>query len=200
MPERSQVESSGLLEPGLSTPYGDRDRVDDFPNRRMEGIVNIKKKLLIAAAGLGMVAFVGTSCAVKTAQAAAPPYVQQHFDYSIVAVPLLVHEQTSTFDYLNRAFAKRGLLEGKEVWGWSNNHITIYQGDSVTANLLNPGDDPHTFTITELAVNKELAPGSNTSVTFSAYKIGTFKFFCSIPEHYPYMSGTITVLPDSTAS
>ena len=126
--------------------------------------------------------------------------MQQHYDYSIAAVPQLVHEQTSTFDFLNRAFAKHGLLDGKEVWGWSNTHITVYQGDSITANLLNPGDDPHTFTITELAVNKVLNAASSTSVSFSAYKIGTFKFFCSIPEHYPYMSGTITVLPDSAAS
>ena len=162
--------------------------------------MNIKRKLLIAAAGLGLVAFVGTSCATKAAQAGAAPYTQQHFDYSIVAVPQLVHEQTSTFDYLNHAFAKHGLLDGKEVWGWSMDHITVYQGDSITASLLNPGDDEHTFTITELAVNKVLAPQANTSVTFSAYKVGTFKFFCSIPEHYPYMTGTITVLPDSAAS
>ncbi len=162
--------------------------------------MNIKRKLLIATAGLGVIAFVGTSCAVKPAKAVTPPYTQQHFEYSIVAVPQLVHEESSTFGYLNRAFAKHGLLDGKEVWGWSNNHITVYQGDSVTANLLNPGDDPHTFTITELAVNTKLNPASNTSVTFSTYKIGTFKFFCSIPEHYPYMSGTITVLPDSAAS
>ncbi|HLW16130.1 MAG TPA: cupredoxin domain-containing protein [Actinomycetota bacterium] len=162
--------------------------------------MNIKRKLLIAAAGLGMVAFVGTSCAVKTAQAAAPAYTQQHFDYSIVAVPQLVHEQAATFGYLKRAFAKHGLLDGKEVWGWSINHITVYQGDSVTANLLNPGDDPHTFTISELAVNKVLNPGASTSVTFSAYKLGTFKFFCAMPEHMPYMTGTITVLPDSAAS
>lgn len=166
----------------------------------MEGIMSIKWKLLFAAAGLGLVTFVGTSCSTKAAQAAPPAYTQQHFDYTIVAVPQLVHEQTSTFDYLEKAFAKHGLLDGKEVWGWSQDHITVYQGDSVTANLLNPGDDSHTFTITELAVNKVLNPGSTTSVTFSAYKVGTFKFFCSVPEHFPYMTGTITVLPDSSAS
>jgi len=162
--------------------------------------MNIKRNLLIGIAGLGLVAFLGTSCATKAAQAGPPPYQQQHFDYTIAAVPQLVHEQTGTFDFLNKAFAKHGLLDGKEVWGWSQNHMTVYQGDSVTANLLNPGDDPHTFTITELAVNKVLNPGASTSVTFSAYKVGTFKFFCSVPEHFPYMTGTITVLPDSAAS
>src|ERR1044072_3506383 len=166
----------------------------------MEGIMNIKRKLLFAAAGLGLIAFAGTGCAVKSAHATTPAYTQQHFDYSIVAVPQLVHEQTGAFDYLNRAFARHGVLDGKEVWGWSQDHITIYQGDSVTVHLLNPGDDPHTFTITELAVNGQLKPASSTSVSFSAYKVGTFKFFCSIPEHYPYMSGTITVLPDSASS
>lgn len=162
--------------------------------------MSIKRTLMIAATGLSLVAFVGTSCSTKTAEATTPPYTQQHFEYSIVAVPLLVHEQTSTFDYLDKAFAKHGLLDGKEVWGWSLNHITVYQGDSVTANLLNPGDDPHTFTITELDVNKVLNPAASTSLTFSAYKVGTFKFFCTVPEHAPYMTGTITVLPDSAAS
>ena len=162
--------------------------------------MKISKKLLVALGGLGLVAMVGTSCTVKPAQAAAPSYTPRNQQYSIVAVPLLVHEQTGTFDYLQRAFAKHGLLDGKEVWGWSNNHITVYQGDSVTADLLNPGDDPHTFTIDELAVNKALDPGAKTSVTFYADKVGTFRFFCSIPEHAPYMSGTITVLPDSAAS
>ena len=161
--------------------------------------MNISKKLLMLAAGLGLVALVGTSCATGTAVAQGPKYSPQSRQFQIAAVPQLVHEQSGTFDFLQKAFAKHGLLDGHEIWGFSQSNLVVYQWDPVDVNLLNVGDDPHTFTITELGVNAELKPNAQSKADFVASKVGTFRFFCSIPEHAPWMSGTITVLPDSAA-
>jgi hypothetical protein len=162
--------------------------------------MKVSKKVLAIAAGLGLVALVAGSCSVNSAAASATKYSAQNRQYSIVAVPLLVHEQTGTYDYLNKAFAKHGLLDGKEVWGWSTSSLTVYQWDSVAIDIVNPGDDAHTFTISELGVNVPMKPGAQTKANFVAMKVGTYKFFCAMPEHMPYMSGTITVLPDSASS
>ena len=162
--------------------------------------MNRTKKVLALIAGLGMVALLATSCATGSASAAATHYTPQGRQYSIAAVPLLVHEQTGMYDYLQKAFAKHGLLDGKEIWGFSQSDLTVYQWDPVDITLLNPGDDPHTFTITELGVNVPMGAQAQASAKFVATKVGTFKFFCAMPEHMPYMSGTITVLPDSAAS
>ena len=157
------------------------------------------KKMMILAAGLGLVALLASSCATGTAAAKTPPYTAQNQQFQIAAVPLLVHEAAGQYDYLQKAFAKHGLLDGHEIWGFSQTHLVVYQYDSVDVSLLNVGDDPHTFTINELAVNVQMRPQSSTKADFVALKVGTYKFFCSIAEHAPWMSGTITVLPDAVA-
>src|SRR5438105_2655988 len=68
----------------------------------------------------------------------------------VTAVPLLVHEQAGFFDYLNHDFGKGGMLKDKEVWAFSPNTLTVYAGDTVHVTVVNPGDDPHTFTISEM--------------------------------------------------
>jgi len=162
--------------------------------------MNRMKKVLALVAGLGLVAILGTSCATGTASADATHYTPQGRDFSIAAVPLLVHEQASQYDFLKKAFASKGLLDGKEVWGFSQSSLVVYQWDAVDVTLVNPGNDPHTFTITELNVNVPMPAQTQTSAKFVAMKVGTFKFFCAEAEHSPYMAGTITVLPDSAAS
>ena len=58
-------------------------------------------------------------------------YRPQVRDFTITTVPLLVHEQTGTFDYLKQDFSRQGILAGKEVWGFSPNSFTVYAGDTV---------------------------------------------------------------------
>jgi len=152
---------------------------------------------LVAAAVL---VATGVACATKTSEASGPTYQPQTRTYAIAAVPLLVHEEQATFDWLKPAFAKKGLLADKEVWGFSLSHITVYQGDNVDVTIVNPGDDPHTFTISELAVNTPIKGNGQAHTSFIAEKVGTFRFYCTIPEHYPYMSGEITVLPASAGA
>ncbi len=158
------------------------------------------RRYAMGVAAAALLIATGAACVQRTATAAAPTYRPQTRSFTFAAVPLLVHEQQPTFDWLKRGFAKNGLLDGKEVWGWSTSHITVYAGDVVDVSILNPGDDPHTFTISELGVNTAIKGNSRAHTSFVAQKTGSFMYFCSIPEHYPYMSGEITVLPSSAGA
>lgn len=55
----------------------------------------------------------------------------------------------------------------------------------------NTGDTPHTFTIDELAVDEEIPPGEQVTVTFDA-EPGTYDFVCTYHEGAG-MVGTMTV-------
>ncbi len=143
----------------------------------------------------------GSGAQVTRNTASAPvTYRPQTRSLVVTAVPMLVHEQAGFFDYLKGDFAKGGLLQDKEVWAFSPNTLTVYQGDTVNVTVFNPGDDPHTFTIAEMNFSISVEGGSQTTGSFVVPKTGAFKFFCAVPEHMPYMWGSLVVLPDSAAS
>jgi len=135
----------------------------------------------------------------KKAATVASQYTPQARPLVVTAVPLLVHEEAGTFSYLKKAFAKGGVLDGKEVWGFAPSSITVYRGDTLKLTFVNPGDDPHTFTIDELTVNAAIAGGATSESSFVASRVGVYRFYCAIPEHAPYMSGTLTILPEASA-
>ncbi len=142
---------------------------------------------------------VGCATGVGAAGLAHPapaPYSPQTREFTITAVPLAVHEQQDQLDYLKDDFAKGGLLDGKEVYGFSPSSITVYAGDTVNLSLVNPEDDAHTFTINGLNVNVEMKGQATTSVSFVASKPGIYQFVCAEAEHAPYMWGQIIVLPN----
>ncbi len=56
--------------------------------------------------------------------------------------------------------------------------LTAQVGRSVTVDVTNNGKASHTFTITELNVDKTLAPGEKASVTFTPTGSGTLAYFC----------------------
>jgi len=151
---------------------------------------------LIASLALAGVSIAGCG---KKAATVGQQYSPETRPLVVTAVPLLVHEQTGTFDYLKKAFAKGGILNGKEVWGFAPSSITVYRGDTLKLTFVNPGDDPHTFTIDALAINAAIAGGTTSETSFVANRVGVYRFYCAIPEHAPYMSGTVTVLPEASA-
>jgi len=163
--------------------------------------------LLMAVALVVVVAFDAISHQTATAVVTGPQtrtvvstYKPQTRQLVVTAVPLLVHEETGLYpDYLKKDFAKGGLLEKGEVWGFSPNNLTVYEGDTVQVTVVNPGGDPHTFTIAELNFNIDVPAISTVKGSFVVPKVGLFKFFCAIPEHSPYMWGGLVVLPDSAA-
>jgi plastocyanin len=120
-------------------------------------------------------------------------------NFIITTVPLLVHEQTGTFDYLGKDFGKKGILRDKEVWAFSPSSLTVYEGDTVRITVVNPSGDDHTFTLSSVGFDLYVKAQSKASGSFVVPKTGPFTFVCTIAEHSPYMSGQLVVLPDSDA-
>ncbi|HEU5424148.1 MAG TPA: cupredoxin domain-containing protein [Nitrolancea sp.] len=149
-----------------------------------------------AAAMLALVALITTGFTVT---AKGSTYQPQTRDFTVVAVPTLVHEMQGTLDYLQKDFAPGGLLDGKEVYAFSPSTLVVYQGDSVNLTLVNPADDAHTFTISDLNVNAQMPGQSSSHASFVAGKAGIYTFVCAEDEHSPYMWGQLIVLPDSQA-
>ncbi|WP_160146371.1 cupredoxin domain-containing protein [Dictyobacter aurantiacus] len=120
--------------------------------------------------------------------------------FTLITIPLLVKESATTFDFLHKDFAKGGVLHGKEVYTFSPDHLTVYQGDTVNLTIVNPEDDGHTFTLKDFNVNLALSPQATTRGNFVANKVGTFTFYCDMAPHMPFMSGQLIVLPDSSGA
>ena len=71
--------------------------------------------------------------------------------------------------------------------------LTIPADTAVTISLANEGAAPHNFTIDELDISEEVAPGDTGSVTINA-PAGTDTFYCKVPGHRQAgMEGTLTV-------
>ena len=157
----------------------------------------MKKQVILGLAVAAVLTLFASACSnATTAANAAVGYDPQAIKLSVTTVPLLVHEQTATFDWLDKAFKAGGALADHEVWGWSISTITAHEGDTLDLSFMNPSDDPHTFTVKELSVDIPIKSGGASRGQFVASKAGIYTFYCSIPEHYPYMQGQLVVLPD----
>jgi plastocyanin len=152
-------------------------------------------KLSLMLGMLGLLVACGGQSSASTSH-----YTPHTRAFTLVTVPLLVKESTATFDFLSKDFAKGGVLAGKEVYAFSPDHLTVYQGDTVNLTIVNPENDAHTFTVTDFQVNLALPPQAVTKGSFVATNVGSFTFFCAIASHMPFMNGELTVLPDSDAN
>lgn len=164
---------------------------------RSSHITRITKPVI--AIGLVVVVMLGAAITLGTgvlAGRASSSYAPQTRAYTITAVPVLVHEMQGTLSYLQKDFAPGGILDGKEVYGFMPSTLTVYQGDTLNLTLVNPADDPHTFTISEFGVNAQMPGTSSTTTSFVASKAGIYTYTCEEAEHAPYMYGQLVVLPD----
>jgi len=155
--------------------------------------------LLVAGCAVAPAQAQGRAATQNAATNAATTYQPQTRVFTVTSVPLAVHEMQDSMDFLKKDFAKGGLLDGKEVYGFYPSTLVVYAGDTVKLSLVNPQDDPHTFTIPDLGVNANMPAQSKTDATFVASKAGVYQFICAEPEHSPYMWGQMIVLPAPTA-
>ena len=81
-----------------------------------------------------------------------------------------------------------GIVEAKEVYAFSPDHLTVYQEDTLDITIVNPEDDPHTFVLSGFNVNVPLPPQATTKVHFVANKVGVFTFLCDVASHLPFMT------------
>jgi plastocyanin len=103
-----------------------------------------------------------------------------------------VKEQAKLFPFLPPAFAKGGVLEGKEVYAFSPSTITVVTGDTIHFTFVNPEDDEHSFVLPDLVV--PLPGGKTTTATYVARRAGIYPILCAIQSHLPMMSGQLIVL------
>jgi plastocyanin len=111
---------------------------------------------------------------------------------TITTVPLLVKEEQSVLPFLRADFAKGGVLDGKEVYGFSPSGITVVEGDTINFTFYNPEDDDHSFVLPDLSV--ALPPQHVTTARYVARRAGIYPFVCSVASHLPMMSGQLVVL------
>lgn len=76
--------------------------------------------------------------------------------------------------------------------------ITVHRGDKVTMRLISE-DVHHGLYLDGYELNTSAYPGSDGSISFTAYKTGRFAFRCSVTcgEMHPYMLGYLRVLPNT---
>jgi plastocyanin len=110
-----------------------------------------------------------------------------------------VKEEQGVLPFLKPDFAKGGVLDGKEVYGFSPSTLTVVEGDTIHLTLINPEDDDHSFVLPDLAV--PLPPQQTTHATYVAKRAGIYPFMCAVASHLPMMSGQLVVLsPASVAT
>lgn len=71
--------------------------------------------------------------------------------------------------------------------------ITVYQGDQITLNFVDVQGPEHMITVDGIAPQFDIHRGEMKTITFTADKVGTINFWCSM--HEPNMRGQIVILP-----
>jgi len=71
-------------------------------------------------------------------------------------------------------------------------HFESAVGRDVTIHVVNQGTRPHTFTIEELAVDIELAPGESATIEIDQPPLGTYRYFSALPGDED-LEGTMTI-------
>ena len=141
----------------------------------------------------------GVACGRPARPAAARAYAPRTVRLTVTTVPLLVKEQRAVFPFLAPAFAKGGVLDGKEVYAFSPSTLTVVEGDTIRFTFINPEDDVHSFVLPDFAVS--LPGGRITEATYVARRAGIYPILCAVPSHLPMMSGQLVVLaPAAMAS
>jgi uncharacterized cupredoxin-like copper-binding protein len=71
--------------------------------------------------------------------------------------------------------------------------LSIPADTDVTVRILNEGAAPHNFSIDELGISIDIAPGATEETVINA-PAGTYEYYCDVPGHKQAgMVGTLTV-------
>jgi len=149
-----------------------------------------------AAGAIAAMVLMAVACGAPTRGPHWGGYTPRARSITVTTVPLLVKEGQLVYPFLKAAFAKGGVLEGKEVYAFSPSTIVVVAGDTIHFTLINPEDDNHSFVLPDFAV--ALPGGKTIQATYVAKRAGIFTILCSVPTHLPMMSGELVVLPAET--
>lgn len=156
------------------------------------------RRSALSRGSIGLVAVVAVAtmaawaCGTQTAVPKPSAYHPRTRNITVTTVPLLVKEQLKLYPFLKPAFAKGGVLDGKEVYAFVPSTITAVVGDTLRLTFVNPEDDAHSFVLPDLAV--PLPGGKTTTATYVTKRAGIYPFTCAMANHLPTMSGQLVVL------
>jgi uncharacterized cupredoxin-like copper-binding protein len=78
--------------------------------------------------------------------------------------------------------------------------VTIPANTDVTVNLPNKGAAPHNFSVDELGIDVDIAPGATEQAVINA-PAGEYEYYCNVPGHKEAgMVGTLIVTEDAAAA
>ena len=131
-------------------------------------------------------------CAAPPARSRPPAYTPHTRYVTVTTVALMVKEDAKVLPFLQKDFAKGGVLEGKEVYGFEPSTITVAAGDTIRFHFVNPEDDEHNFVLPDFFV--KLPGQAVVDTTYVPKGPGIYDFACAIPAHLPMMHGQLVVL------
>lgn len=167
------------------------------------------RRALVLLAAFVLVAGAVTGCSKDRSSndsnsqtAAATKYKPRTLTIDMVAITSMIGEQADVpqFSFLKEDFKSGGVLDGHEVFSWSPDAITVYKGDTVNLAVTGTGPDDHIFSLADFNITTPIPSYKTTNVSFTASKVGVFRYQCTVSEHMPYMQGFLTVLPDSEST
>jgi hypothetical protein len=146
-----------------------------------------------------------TACGGAAPAAPKGTYVPRTRQLTVTTVPLLVREARGLYPFLAKDFAPGGVLDGKEVYGFSPSTLIAVEGDTIQFTIINPEDDEHGFLIPDCTADDvgsfvlpdcgvALPPQQVTHATYLARRAGIYPIMCSVAKHLPMMSGQLVVL------
>jgi plastocyanin len=154
----------------------------------------MKRLPVVVSVGVALgVLFLAAACESLRHGDEGNAYVPRSRVITVTTVPLLVKEAQILYPFLKPAFAKGGVLDGKEVYAFSPSTLTVVEGDTIHFTIINPEDDVHSFVLPDFAVS--LPGGKTVQATYVAKHAGIFPITCAVPSHLPMMSGQLVVLP-----
>ncbi len=147
---------------------------------------------MLRATLCGAAALACLGCAGRGAGTGAPAYTPHTRFVTVTTVALMVREHATVLPFLERDFARGGVLDGKEVYGFMPSTITVVAGDTIHFHFVNPEDDEHNFVLPDFFVK---LPGQTiVDTTYVPGGPGVYDFACAIPAHLPMMHGQLVVL------
>jgi len=167
--------------------------------------------ITLRAALAAVLVTAATACGSAAPAKRHTSYVPRTREVTVTTVRLLVREARGLYPFLAKDFAAGGVLDGKEVYGFSPSTLIAVVGDTVHFTLINPEDDQHGFLIPDCTEDDvgsfvlpdcgvTLPPQQVTHATYVARRAGIYPFMCSVAKHLPMMSGQLVVLsPEAMA-
>ena len=80
-----------------------------------------------------------------------------------------------------KEFTMTAYYDAEGAW-FSLKEMTVKKGDHVRVKVVNTAG-VHNFTLDEFSVVKNLPLNQDVTIDFTADKVGTFQYYCSIPGH-----------------